>query len=81
VDPSTRFRSDQSIIELGLDSLMAMELRNRVQHAAKVRLSVADLMAGSTIDDLVPRILEGMNFAVESETPVAAGDHWEEGSL
>ncbi|MEP7048695.1 MAG: SDR family NAD(P)-dependent oxidoreductase [Pseudomonadota bacterium] len=84
VDRATQFRTDQPVLELGLDSLMAMELRNRVQGAVKVRLSVADLLGGQTIDQLTAKILQGMALERPPQVGGASSEPatgWEEGSL
>ena len=82
---ASRARPDQSLMDIGMDSLTAMELRNRVQGAVKIRLSVADLLQGPTIDELTTDILGELDLAGGGETvEVASSDNseaWEEGSL
>jgi hypothetical protein len=68
-------------MDMGLDSLMAMELRNRVQAAVKVRLSVAELLTGQTIDQLTLRILGAMDLAGAPAAPPQEAANYEEGSL
>jgi hypothetical protein len=60
---------------------MAMELRNRVQTSVKVRLSVADLLAGPTIDELAVRILDAMALDLAPGPALEPSIVWEEGSL
>lgn len=49
-----------SLIRLGLDSLMAMELRNRVKRELEVALPVVDLLKGPSLEELSANIAARM---------------------
>ena len=74
-----------SLLNLGMDSLMAMELRNQLQAAVGVHVAAADLIGGATAADL-SRILFA-KLAVDGQAPASNDDvdakevEWEEGHL
>ena len=43
---------------LGLDSLMALEVRERLHKALGIRLAISKLLAGSTLSELVDHLVE-----------------------
>jgi hypothetical protein len=51
-----------SIVEMGMDSLMAMELRNRLLATLNVRFSVTDLLKGPTVQELAASVLQSMEL-------------------
>lgn len=52
IDPS------QSIATLGMDSLMAVEIKNKIHSEAGVQIGVPDLLIGPTVEELAERILD-----------------------
>ena len=71
----------RSLMALGMDSLMAMELRNRVQSATQLRVAVADLLKGATVEQLAADLAGQLPPAGSTSAGTALDDAWEEGSL
>lgn len=54
--PVDRLDLDTSLVALGLDSVVALDLKGRIQRASGVELPVADLLRGPTLRELIARI-------------------------
>ena len=63
-------RADQPLTDLGLDSLMAVEIENSIESAIGLTLPPARLMQARTIDQVATLIVEHMSgtAAVKSST-------------
>jgi len=73
----------ESLLNLGMDSLMAMEFRNRIQATVGVRVAVADLLGGASLTDLGKIVMSQLVFNDEVSKMVAPDGvvEWEEGQL
>ncbi|MBM7845190.1 type I polyketide synthase [Herpetosiphon giganteus] len=58
----------ESLLNLGMDSMMAIEVKRRVESTLKVNLSVLELLQGSTIKQLASRLLSQLQPVPIAET-------------
>ncbi|MDP6700514.1 MAG: beta-ketoacyl reductase, partial [Candidatus Latescibacteria bacterium] len=72
-DPQT-LEMTQRLFDLGIDSLMAVELRNRLQSALALGLSATLLFDYPTLEALVPQLLGELGLAEEVAAEQATGD-------
>ncbi|MHC1478964.1 SDR family NAD(P)-dependent oxidoreductase [Frateuria aurantia] len=68
--PPAKVESHQSVLDLGMDSLMGMELAMAVEERFEVKLSVMLLAEGATVHTLAQKILKSVR-GEEKEAPAA----------
>jgi acyl transferase domain-containing protein len=84
---SRRVDTRCSLMDLGMDSLMAMELRNRVQSALCVQFAVADLLKGPSVEKLANDLLSMLGELAPAGAAKTVPERessatvWEEGTL
>jgi NAD(P)-dependent dehydrogenase (short-subunit alcohol dehydrogenase family)/acyl carrier protein len=69
---------------LGFDSLMAVQLKNRIETDLRVAVPMIQFLQGPSVDELSPALLTAVeSVAAQSETMTnrVEADAWEEGSL
>ena len=71
----------KSLLNLGMNSLMAMELRNSLLSAIGARVAVADLLEGATMTNIGRMLMRNMVIEEAKQAPVTAEVEWEEGRL
>ena len=64
----------ESLLNLGMDSLMAMELRNRLLSAIGVRVAVADLLEGASVTDIGRMLMRDLVIEDAEQALVTADD-------
>jgi polyketide synthase 12/myxalamid-type polyketide synthase MxaB len=60
---------DQSLAGIGLDSLTSLELKNAVEKALQVRLSVSTLLRGPTLRELAALVNDELSFDDDAAAP------------
>jgi polyketide synthase 12/epothilone polyketide synthase D len=67
LETSFALDSQQGLSDLGMDSLMAVELRNRLQSTIGIKLPATLAFDCPTIDALTDHIIEALNLSASSE--------------
>lgn len=67
-----KISADRALLEMGLDSLMAVELRNWVEGQMEIDLPISSLMQGNSFDELVNQISQSVGSGGESHSADAA---------
>jgi acyl transferase domain-containing protein/acyl carrier protein len=70
--PEDDLRDDLPLPALGLDSMMAIELRSRLEKALGANVPVVTLLRGATLDDLVTLCTEHVRSQKETDDDVLA---------
>jgi aryl carrier-like protein len=65
---AAQFTSQEALTSLGMDSMMAIEVKHRVAASVKVDLSVLELLQGITVARLATRLLAALPFAEPAPT-------------
>ncbi|MBX9396491.1 acyltransferase domain-containing protein [Streptomyces sp. TRM72054] len=69
--PARRVDLDRPLKSLGIDSLMSLELRNRLEGTFGIRLSATLIFNYPTIRDLAPFLAEKLHLALDDEAATA----------
>ncbi len=72
--PSASLSVDQPLRELGLDSLMGMELRSALEADLSVSVRLANLLSRMTLAQLAEHVLHKLEPASRKETAAVAGE-------
>lgn len=72
---SSQFSGQEALTSLGMDSMMAIEVKNRIGGSVKVDVSVLELLQGITVEQLAARILSSLQLdefspVVEAAPPI-----------
>ncbi|MEA5516849.1 type I polyketide synthase [Nodularia sp. UHCC 0506] len=87
--PTEKLDPQQSLNYVGLDSLIAIELKNWIESQMKVSISMADLLQGPSVTQLANQILVKFNTAfnqqqlsdLELHQQVNTNEDWEDGEI
>lgn len=70
LDPS-QFSGQEALTSLGMDSMMAVEMKHRIEGSLKIDISVLELLQGATVVQLASRILSSLQLDVAVDAPDA----------
>lgn len=67
----------QSIYDLGIDSLVAAQLQNRIEQSLKIRLDVAKVLHDGTIGPIILELVDKVNDRARQQSVDVIGDVFE----
>jgi phthiocerol/phenolphthiocerol synthesis type-I polyketide synthase D len=70
--PVAKLDIEQPLTALGLDSLMAIELKNRIERELKVRIPIVTFLQGPGIVQFAGQILEQLSALQEPQVPASS---------
>jgi phthiocerol/phenolphthiocerol synthesis type-I polyketide synthase D len=70
--PVAKLDIEQPLTALGLDSLMAIELKNRIERELKVRIPIVTFLQGPGIAQFAGQILEQLAAQQEPQAPISS---------
>jgi malonyl CoA-acyl carrier protein transacylase/acyl carrier protein len=79
--PAARLDVHRRLNEIGLDSLMSLEIKNRIDHAFNLRFPAAELLRGPSILQLVTALEEEVTKGEGPGADTVTGAAWEEGAI
>jgi NAD(P)-dependent dehydrogenase (short-subunit alcohol dehydrogenase family)/acyl carrier protein len=73
IEPA-KLRDEDSLNNLGLDSMMAIELKNRIEQSLKTAIAIVDLLRGASVKSIAVSVGEELQgrLLADSDTEVAA---------
>lgn len=67
----------KSIYDLGIDSLLAAQLQNRIEHSLKIRLELTDVLDAGTVGEIVLVLVNKMNDTARRKSADLVGGMFE----
>lgn len=83
--PVAKIDIQQSLSSLGMDSLMGLELKDRIQAELEIEISITQFFAAPSIDQLITQLLSDLNLAdteakesliINQNEMLTAADNW-----
>ncbi|MBT9588632.1 acyltransferase domain-containing protein [bacterium] len=80
--PEARLEGRRSLLQMGLDSLMAIDLRNRIEVDLKVHIPMVAFLTGPSLDEIAALVEQRM-FAGAGQATVGrnGSQEWETGTI
>lgn len=77
--PASELRLDRRLADLGMDSLMALDLKNRFDHDLGIQVPAVELIGSPSVSELIHALLDQMNGGDSVKAAAAGG--WTEGEI
>ena len=72
---SEHIQRERALLEMGLDSLMAVEMRNWIEAQMEINLPIAALMRSASLNEVIAKVCENIELAARDAVANAAVSH------